>query len=246
MTSSENPYFARAIANRLWAHFFSRGIVQPVDDLREENAPFNPELLQALAAEFSASGFDIKHLIRCICLSEPYGRTSRPLPENQKDEALFSHVAVKVMTAEVLYDSLHAVVNAQPFGGPPVGGGKKPSGPQSITLEPRDSFVRFFARSAEVDKGEQYSYGIPHMLRLMNGRELNVSPGFLSRIPEGKAADDVVETIYLVVLSRRPSSEETSRMTELIGERRGTEEVVQAYGDVLWVLLNSSEFVLNR
>ena len=239
ITSRENPFFARAMANRLWAHFFSRGIVHPVDDLREENPPANPELMQALASEFADSGFDVKHLVRCICNSQAYGRTSRPLAENQKDETLFSHMAVKVMTPEVLYDSLHVVVNAWPAD-PAPGSGKKPQKHQEVILEPRDAFVRFFARTADVDRGEQFAYGIPHMLRLMNGRELNPDPPFIAEQSAEKSPEELIKTIYLVVLSRQPSEQELRRMIELADEKE------RRYGDVVWVLLHSSEFVLNR
>ena len=84
MTAADNPFFAKAAANRMWAHFFGRGLVNPVDDLRPDNPPSHPAILELLADEFKKSGFDLKYLIRCICLSQAYQRTSVPLPDNEE------------------------------------------------------------------------------------------------------------------------------------------------------------------
>src|SRR5207249_7482346 len=110
----DNPYFARAYVNRTWAQFFGRGLVNPVDNMHDGNPPSHPALLDSLAAEFAASGFDTKHLVRSICNSQAYQRTSRPASGNEKDTELFSHMAVKPVAPEALYDSLTVVygVNA--------------------------------------------------------------------------------------------------------------------------------------
>src|SRR5262249_15013679 len=102
-TSVDNPYFANAAANRMWAHFFGRGLVHPVDGFDPDNPPSHPDLLKRLAAEFVASGFDLKHLARAICNSKAYQRSSRPLPGNAADTTLFSRMALKVLTPEMLY-----------------------------------------------------------------------------------------------------------------------------------------------
>lgn len=243
ITSTDNPYFARAMANRLWAHFFSRGLVHPVDDFRDENRPSHPELLQMLAQEFTASGHDVKHLIRCICNSRAYQVTSRPLPENETDLTHFSRMAVKVMTPDALYDSLHVVLNAHPSDEPSRSG--KPTEKRSQKmLEPRDSFVRYFGQGADIDRGDQFAYGVPQLLRLMNAPEFNMSAPFISEMLRTQTgAEPMIEKLYLVALSRRPTAQESSRMTRLVGEETASKE---AYAGVLWVLLNSSEFVLNR
>src|SRR5262249_13082593 len=115
LTSTENPFFARAMANRLWGHFFGRGIVNPIDDMHEGNVPSHPEVLQELSHQFAANGFDVKYLIRAICNSQTYQRTSKPLAGN--DEVPFSRMAVKVMTGEQLYDSLEVVLGKETRGG---------------------------------------------------------------------------------------------------------------------------------
>ncbi len=110
MTSAKNPYFARAMVNKLWHHFFGRGLVNPVDDMHADNPASHPELLGALAEQFKTHNFDVKYLIRAIVLSDAYQRSSRPAKGNELDSELFSHMPVKVMTPEQLYDSWTAVV----------------------------------------------------------------------------------------------------------------------------------------
>src|SRR5207302_9338314 len=105
-TSAETPYFAKAAVNRMWAHFFGRGLVTPLDGFDPTNPASHPELLEKLAKEFTDSGFDLKHLARCITTSKTYQRTSRPAAGNKVDPSAFSHMAVKVLTPEVLYDSV--------------------------------------------------------------------------------------------------------------------------------------------
>src|SRR5205807_309050 len=105
ITSGENPYFARAFVNRMWAGLFGRGLVNPVDNMHDDNPPSLPALLALLANEFIASEFDIKHLIRCVCNSRAYQRSSRPASGNEKDGELFSRMAVKPIEPEALYDS---------------------------------------------------------------------------------------------------------------------------------------------
>jgi len=245
ITSHDNPYFARATVNRLWAHFLGRGIVHPVDDFRAENPPSHPELLALLAREFAESGHDVKHLVRCICNSQAYQRTSRPLAANEADATRFSHAAVKVMTPDVLYDSLVVVLSARPTGeSSPPAGKKLAVKLWPFLFESRDAFVRFFARAPDVDRGDQFGYGVPQLLRIMNSPEFSTGAPFIGRlVAAGTEPTMMIERLYLVALSRRPTADELQRMLDLVGERTSSE---QAYADVLWVLLNTSEFVLNR
>ncbi len=116
LTEPKNPYFARAAANMLWANFFGRGIVNPIDDMLSKAKNTHPELLTMLAEEYAAGQFDQKHLIRCICNSNAYQRTSRPLPENREDEGLYSRMPLKVMSADMLYDSLAVALDRRVAG----------------------------------------------------------------------------------------------------------------------------------
>ena len=110
IVAPDNPFFARAMVNRFWYQLFGRGIVNPVDDMHEENVPSHPELLAALTEQFKSSGYDLKYLVKAICNSETYQRTSRPVEANKDDTVFFSHRAVRVLTPEQLYDSIVTVV----------------------------------------------------------------------------------------------------------------------------------------
>src|SRR5262249_29298660 len=106
LTAAENRYFAPAAVNRLWAHFFARGLVHPIEDMNPKNSATTPALLREMSNAFVKSQYDLKDLIRAICNSEVYQRTSRPLPDNASDDQLYSHMPVKVIEARVLLDSL--------------------------------------------------------------------------------------------------------------------------------------------
>ena len=161
MTSADNPFFAAAMANRIWAHFFGRGLVNPVDDMHEGNAASHPELLKEMAKQFSGSGFDLKHLIRGICNSQAYQRTSKPTDANKDDARLFSHMSLKPMSPEQLYDSLTAVLGT---GGEAKGGGKGQAAGKRQPGNARTQFVSFF-RGDDTAIGTDYTAGIPQALR---------------------------------------------------------------------------------
>src|SRR5262249_26990791 len=156
-----NDLFARAAVNRLWAHFFGRGLVDPVDDFRDDNAPSHPELLRLLAEEFKASGYDLKHIIRCICESQAYQCSSDASADNATDDKLFSRMALESMSAEVLLKSFatatgHNVLNAAKN---PNAGAKKNAG------SPAGQFISQFNTAEEPDLPE-YAHGVPQVLRL--------------------------------------------------------------------------------
>ncbi|MDR3636629.1 MAG: DUF1549 domain-containing protein, partial [Isosphaeraceae bacterium] len=122
MADPKNPFFAKAVVNRYWAHFFGRGIAEPLDDLRLTNPPANPELLDSLSADFVKSGYDLKHLIRTVCASRTYGLSSVPNEYNAKDKQSFARHYPKRMGAEVLLDAIAEVTGVPtPFGGLPAG-----------------------------------------------------------------------------------------------------------------------------
>jgi hypothetical protein len=249
VTSRENPYFARAFVNRTWAQLFGRGLVHPVDNMHEKNPPSHPEILELLAKEFIESEFDLKHLFRCICTSQTYQRTSRPAEGNEKDVVLLSKMAVKPVGPEALYDSLLVVFGANkslPAGKPsgtkpavkPVG--TKPGGP---VLSPRDEFVNQFRGQGEADSRE-FAQGIPQFLRRMNSEVFNASAPIIERlVHEDANADRAIETLYLATLTRRPTTEELALLAKYIA---GRQTPAESYAGVLWILLNSGEFVLNR
>jgi hypothetical protein len=246
LTSAENPYFARAMVNRMWGQFFGRGFVNPVDNMSEDNAPSHPELLKDLADQFAANGFDLKYLIRAICTSQAYQRSSKPAAGNDKDTTLFSHMAVKSLSPEQLYDSMKLVLG-EPAKAAPPGKGRKGAAPakgKGAGNNPRNQFVNFFQVEEGADQTE-YQGGIPQVLRLMNSGEFNTTrAAALARAEKaGHAPAAVVQQLYLATLSRRPTAAETQRLSAYVEKTRDHHK---AYSDILWALLNSSEFALNH
>jgi hypothetical protein len=237
ITGPDNPYFAKAMVNRVWYQLFGRGIVNPVDDMHEGNFPSHPELLAQLTEQF-ANGFDMKTLYRAICNSQAYQRTSRPVGENKGDKEFYSHAAVRALSPEQLYDSLAAVIGTGGFGGK----GPKNNNPKKGPASPRDAFLNFF----RIDEGAnplEYQAGIPQALRLMNSPQL-AGAGALGRIlNETKDTAQVLEKLFVATLSRRPTAAEIQRYTDYVG-RQDTARA--GYSDILWALLNSSEFGLNH
>jgi hypothetical protein len=242
LTSPENPFFSRAIVNRTWAHLFGRGFVNPIDDMLDENAPTHPELLDALARHFGSAGeFDLKYLIKAICLSDAYQRTSKPAAGNKDDKALFSHLTMKVMTPEQLFDSLSAVTGFGKAGGPK-GAAKMPNvrgGPVGA----RAQFVNFFLAGAESTSPVDYEAGIPQALRLMNSPIANNPASVRQIVGAATKPEDAIERIYLTVYARRPTADELKMLTEYAAKGGSLQT---AYGDILWAALNSSEFTLVR
>jgi Protein of unknown function (DUF1553)/Protein of unknown function (DUF1549) len=242
MTSPKNPYFSRAMVNRAWAQLFGRGIVNPIDDMHEGHPPSHPELLAELSAQFAAGGFDLKSLFRAFCNSQTYQRTSKPVGGNRDAPELFGRMAVKVLTPEQMYDSLVQVLGAPNRPNPPPRQGAAAAA-RFRNITPRTLFVNFFKGDDAADPTE-YEAGVPQVLRLMNSPQLNNASMLAPLLKNNKTPAQVVEHLYLATLSRRPSPRELDRSLALV--RKYPDEPRQAYADLLWVLLNSSEFTLNH
>lgn len=239
MTTANNPFFAKAMVNRMWSQLFGKGIVNPVDDMHADNPPTNPELLKALADQFVASNFDLKHLVRCICNSQAYQRTSKPSSDVLTEKPLFERMAVKPLTPEQLYDALAQVMGGdtnERGGRGKVGGGRNNQG------GPREQFVNFFM----IDEGADstaYNAGIPQALRLMNSPQMNRSTAVTKLVNgSGKSPAAVIEQLFLATLSRRPAADESQRLVAYVEKNGAT----NAYNDIFWTLLNCSEFALNH
>jgi hypothetical protein len=250
LTAKDNPYFARAFANRLWFYFFARGIVNPVDDFRELNPPSHPGLMKLLANEFADSGFDVKHLVRCICNSEAYQRTSRVAPgaNEQTVSALtanFGRMPLRVMTADVLLDSLKLA-----YGDPkldlraidPKDGNA--SGESAPVAEPYLEFLRRFGTNE--DDATDFTHGIPQMLSMINHPRLLAGSKALDAKLKAKpasGADEVVEFLYLSTLSRRPTAGEKAAADRYL---KKAPDAAKGYNGVLWMLVNRTEYLLVR
>ncbi len=240
LTARENPYFARAMVNRIWAQFFGRGLVNPVDNLHEDNPPSHPELYDALTRQFIASGFDVKELIRGVCLSQAYQRSSTPPSAASRDQAPYAVMALKPLTPEQLYDSLATVL------GPPDAAAKRDrkARKQGGGGGSRSAFVDFFHPGEGADPND-YSAGIPQVLRLMNSEWTGKVTAFATQLARsGQAPAQNIDRLFLVTLSRRPTSVEKQRVEHYLQSNSG--QPAQAYSDILWALVNSSEFTLNH
>lgn len=238
MTDERNPFFAKAMVNRTWALLFGTGFVNPVDDMHEGNLPSHPELFEALARNFAGNGFDLKNLYRAICNTQAYQRTSKPFNGNHSDDQLFSHMTVKVLSPEQLYDSLATITGAMGGNGPRAKGAIMG---QRGPVGPRDQFVQFFLAGAETSNATEYEAGIPQALRLMNSRVIN-NPAMIRQFAAaGDKPEVVIERIYVAALSRKPTATELGRLNEYIAKAATKQE---AYADILWVVLNCSEFTM--
>lgn len=240
LTTPSNPFFAKAMVNRVWAQFFGRGIINPVDDMHEGNAASHPELLADLAQQFAASGFDVKHLIRAICTSDTYQRSSKPKGNNlDVGPELFARMAIKPLTPEQMYDALTQLMGNGRQGPRArlAGAGGRNAG------TPRDAFIAFFSAEDGADATE-YHTGIPQVLRLMNAPQFNNSSAIGPIVRSSSDPKEAVDKLYLTVLARRPTAEERERVAKYL--RANREEPRSALAGVLWALMNSSEFALNR
>ena len=244
MTSPKNPFFARAAVNRFWAQMFGRGLVNPVDDMHEGNAPSHPELLQDLADTFVASNFDLKGLLRALALSEAYNRSSKPAPGATPELQSFAVMAVKSLAPEQLYDSLTQVLGNAARPAAQARKAKQQQMMKGAGAGPREQFIAFF-EGDETAKPTDYQAGIPQALRLMNAPQMKASLAVAAAVNrDARTPDLAIEQLYLSSLSRRPTAEEKARLNAFVQKAGGPSR--DAYADILWVLLNSSEFALNH
>jgi len=265
MCGPDNPFFAKMLVNRYWKHFFGRGLVDPEDDMRITNPPTHPRLLDELAASFIASGFDLKQLCRTICNSETYHRTSFPNADNGDDEQNFARYYPRRMSAEVMLDAINDVAGAKNSFN------KQPVGVRAVAL-PDDSansqsfFLRVFGRpqmdtacecerSATADLAQSLhlinSDAMHKILGAAGGRADN-----LSREPDADAAKRITD-IYLLALCRKPTDGELQVAVNHVNKKRMLsaadpqklpikQAVKEAYEDIIWVVVNTKEFLFNH
>jgi len=241
LTSAENPFFARAGANRLWGYLFGVGIVDPIDDFNDDNKPSHPELLDELAKAYAASGFDQRFLLRAICLSETFQRESSVAESNQQDPRLFARFPVQGLSPEQIYDSLAvAIMDGD-------------EGPGSAYLQnPGSGRRQFLETFAHAGRKTDAAATILQALTLMNGNlvaqatraETSKTLGAIVSLP-GLTAEERIEAIYLAALSRSPKPEELARALKHVATGKEKDEA-KRYADVLWALINGVEFRTNH
>ncbi len=250
LVSAENPYFSRAIVNRIWANFFGVGLVENVDDLRVTNPASHEKLLSAAAHYLAEHHFDLKELMRAILQSETYQRSSEPLPGNKADDRFYSHFYPRRLMAEVMLDSISKVT------GVPSKFPNYPEGWRAVQL-PDSNVPSYFleafgrperAKTCVCERSAEPS--VTQMLHISNGETINkklAEPN--NRLGELLAAktsaEKIIEEAYLSALTRYPTTAEKEKMLRQF-QSAGPNELRPLLEDVYWALLSSREFLFNH
>lgn len=263
MTSPSNPYFARAIANRIWANFFGVGLVEPVDDLRVTNPASNEELLSACAQYLIEHQFDLKSLMRVILQSACYQRTSQPLPENRMERRYYSRYYPRRLMAEVLHDAIVQVTEVHTdFSEVAYPGADRqktdfyPKGTKAIQLYDSAVYSYFldkFGRNQRMITCECERSNEPTLvqaLHLSNGDTLNAKLSAAGNridrwLGSGLTDAEIIREAYLLTVSRYPTD---SELEQLIGVLASVDESEKraALEDLLWSLMTSQEFLFQH
>ena len=247
LTAPDNPYFATNIANRIWAHFFGIGIVEPVDDIRVSNPPSNPELFEELGRRLVEYDYDFKQMVRDICNSETYQRSYVRNDTNEHDERNFAHAGVRRIPAEQLLDCLSQVTETEEkFRGLPLGA----RAVQIADGTTSNYFLTSFGRAPRETVCACEASTDPSLsqaLHLLNGDAVHgkIQRGGVVKklLDEGKTAEQAIETLYIRCLTRKPTAEELQQLTTLVNE---APDVQVGLEDVMWAILNSREFLFNH
>ncbi len=243
-----SEHFARSLVNRVWAHFFGRGVVDPEDDLRATNPASNEALLSALTRDFMDHGHDVKRLIRTILNSATYQLSSTGVPANRDDEEYFSHHRSRRLPAEVVLDAMSQVTEVpEDFKGYPLG----TRALQLPETQVESYFLDSFGRPPRLTSGADERKGdanVAQVLHLINGgtlnRKLRAEGGAVDRLLELElSAPELVERVYESALSRRPSRPEVARLVAALDLEQASREGVE---DLFWAVLTSKEFLFTH
>jgi hypothetical protein len=248
MAQPDNPFFARALVNRMWGHLMGRGLVDPVDDMRETNPPSNPELLDALAKDFIAHKLDVKHVLRTICSSRTYQLSAVPNEYNQHDKQNHAHYYPRRLIAEVMLDAVDQACGTR------TQFNKMSKQARAVDL-PHEGFGSYFLdvfdrppRSSACECARSPGASLQQVLYLSFSSDLENkigrSDGRIAKLVEKKATpEQAVEELYLAAFARSPTAAERQTALDYVqnqqDRRRGLE-------DLLWVLLNTREFMFNH
>jgi hypothetical protein len=262
MAKPENPYFAKALVNRYWKHFFRRGLIEPEDDIRESNPATNPELLAALEKHFIESGYDLKDLVRVITESTAYQLSATPLPDNLNDWQNYSRYYPRRLPAEVLLDSIDQLTGTR------TEFPNLPTGTRAIAL-PDNSynnaspFLRVFGRpeNESVCECERIqSSSLAQSLHLMNAADvrtkIGAAAGNAARLAQADSPLDArVVELYRLAFARDPDSDELAIARDYVDQvpaervAAGQDSVSwrqEAFQDLVWALINTKEFLFNH
>ena len=247
LTSTENPYFATSVANRIWAHFFGKGIVEPVDDVRVSNPASNPELFKKLGDKLVEYKYDFRQLVRDICASDAYQRSTERNETNALDEMNFAHGNVRRIPAEMLLDCISQVTSiSDKFRGLPIGA----RAVQIADGRTSNYFLTTFGRAPRDTVCACESKTEPTLsqaLHMLNGNTIGgkiQSGGLIKKLlAEGQTPPQVIERLYIRALSRKPLPEEMDRLMTVVGQAQNPQAGLE---DVFWAVLNSREFIFNH
>jgi hypothetical protein len=247
LASPQNPWFATSFANRVWAHFMGVGIVEPVDDFRVSNPATNPELLEALGKHFTDTKYDLKALVRDICNSRTYQRTTQRNPSNAGDERNFAHALVRRIKAENLLDTISAVTNTKDkFQGLPLGA-------RAVQIADGQSSTYFLTTFGRATRETPCSCEVKmeptlsQALHLLNGDTVNAKikqGGLIEQLMKSKKSPaEQLSELYIRCLARKPSKDELDALVPTLSDKA---KQAQALDDIFWALLNSREFLFNH
>jgi len=267
LTSPDNPYFAKALVNRVWKNYMGRGLVEAEDDLRETNPASNRELFDALAADFIRNKFDVKHLMRTILNSAAYQRSSKPLAGNAADDRFHSRYLIRRLPAEVILDAYSDVSGVPtPFNQIKSNAGDAitpiatyPLGTRAVQIPDSLAASRFLEAFGRADRVQTCSCertsdaSVTQALHLNNGVTLNdklrgeksvVSSWLAAKMSE----NEIVDRLFLTALSRPPSAEEKAKFVKILAEaaKDGAAARREAIEDFVWAVLTGREFLFNH
>ncbi len=246
IASPKNPFFPSHIANLVWAQYMGRGIVEPVDDARLSNPPSNPELLDALAAKLVEYKYDLRHLIRDICTSAAYQRTTRVNESNELDDRNFAKATIRRMRSEVLLDCITQVTETKDkYRGLPLG---------ARAVEIADGrttsyFLTTFGRAdrEEICSREKVGPTLSQALHMINGDTVEgkiAAGGVVQKLMKTNMTPrEIAADLYLRCFGRNPTEQELRKLEEHWGV---TEEQPKVYTDIFWALMNAKEFMFNH